>query len=98
MNPVLIPQGYTRDYLDGKITLDMQMERLRHAYEQITADTDILLCEGTGHCGVGSVVELSNAAVAAELNARMVLVVNGGIGKTWDELELNKVFCDKFFA
>lgn len=96
MNPVLIPQGYTRDYLDGKITLDMQKERLRHAFGRVSANSDVVLCEGTGHCGVGSVVELSNAAVAAQLNARMVLVVNGGIGKALDELEINKVFCDKF--
>ena len=96
INPVLIPKGYTRDYLDGKITLDQQKHNLSRAYNRIMEDSDVLLCEGTGHCAVGSVVEASNAQVASWLNARMVLVVNGGLGKAWDELEMNKVYCDKF--
>lgn len=95
-NPVLIPQGYTRDYLDGKITLEMQREKVARAYQNVMATSDVLLCEGTGHCAVGSIVDASNAQVAAWLNARMVLVVNGGIGKAMDELEMNKVFCDKY--
>ena len=95
-NPVLIPQGYTRDYLDGKITLEMQREKVARAYQKVMATSDVLLCEGTGHCAVGSIVDASNAQVAAWLNARMVLVVNGGIGKAMDELEMNKVFCDKY--
>ena len=95
-NPVLIPPGYTRDYLDGKITLDRQKAAIWQSYDRIRQHSDVVLCEGTGHTAVGSVVDISNAAVAAMLNARMVLVVNGGIGKALDELEINKVFCDKF--
>jgi BioD-like phosphotransacetylase family protein len=52
-------------------------------------------CEGTGHCAVGSIVHASNAQVAKWLNAKMILVANGGLGNTFDELELNKVLCDK---
>jgi BioD-like phosphotransacetylase family protein len=96
INPVLIPKGYTRDYLDGKITLDMQKQRIMESFQRIREQSDVILCEGTGHTAVGSVVDVSNAEVAAMLNARMVLVVNGGIGKALDELEINKVFCDKF--
>lgn len=96
MNPVLIPKGYTRDYLDGKITLDTQKRNIAESFRRVTADSNIVLCEGTGHCAVGSIVDASNAEVASWLNARMVLVVNGGLGKAIDELEINKVFCDKF--
>lgn len=53
----------------------------------------ITICEGTGHAGVGSVVGAGNARVAAELGADVVLVANGGLGKAFDELELNRSLC-----
>ena len=48
-----------------------------------------MLCEGTGHAGVGSVFDLSNAAVAKLLNAKVVIVTRGGIGQPIDETVLN---------
>ena len=53
-----------------------------------------MLVEGTGHCGVGSVVGLNNAEVAKMLGLEMVLVANGGLGSPFDELMLNKTLCD----
>ena len=41
------------------------------------ADRDILLIEGTGHAGVGAVIGLSNAVVAAMLGAPAVIVSRG---------------------
>lgn len=49
-----------------------------------------LPCVVQGHVGVGSVVGLSNARVARELGLEIVLVANGGLGSTFDELELNR--------
>ncbi|CAJ1953486.1 unnamed protein product [Cylindrotheca closterium] len=95
ISPVLIPRGYTRDYLDGKIRLEHQEELVYNAYRAVSADSEIVLCEGTGHCAVGSIVHASNAQVASWLGAKMILVANGGLGNTFDELELNKVLCDK---
>lgn len=34
--------------------------------------------------------------VAKELNADMILVANGGLGSTYDELELNRGICEKY--
>lgn len=93
-SPVLIPKGYTRDYLDGKISYSDQESLVRQAYTNIMNKSDVLLCEGTGHCAVGSIVHASNAQVASWLNAKMVLVANGGLGKCFDELQLNKILCD----
>ena len=45
---------------------------------------------GAGHVGVGSIVELSNAKAAALVGADVVLVANGGLGKAFDELEMNR--------
>lgn len=82
MSPVLIPPGYTRNYLDGKIALEKQEELVNEAYREISSTSQIVLCEGTGHCAVGSIVHASNAQVASWLNAKMVLVANGGLGNT----------------
>mmetsp|Transcript_15676 Transcript_15676/g.24397 ORF Transcript_15676/g.24397 Transcript_15676/m.24397 type:complete len:390 (-) Transcript_15676:108-1277(-) len=93
MSPVIIPRGYTKDYIDGKIEHELQVQRIQNAYEHLSVNTDIMLCEGTGHVAVGSVVNLNNAQVAAMLNADMVLVANGGLGSAFDELELNRMHC-----
>ena len=50
--------------------------------------------QGTGHVGVGSICGLSNAHIAALVNSPMVLVVNGGIGRAFDDLTLNKALCE----
>ena len=55
ISPVLIPAGYTRDYLDGKITSDDQIACIQKAFQSIQSHSDIVLCEGTGHVAVGSI-------------------------------------------
>jgi BioD-like phosphotransacetylase family protein len=95
VSPVLIPRGYTRNYLDGKISYSDQKTIVQKAYQETYDASDIVLCEGTGHTAVGSIVHASNAQVASWLDAKMVLVANGGLGNTFDELELNKALCDR---
>ena len=51
---------------------------------------DALLIEGTGHAGVGAVVGLSNADVAARMHAPVVIVSEGGVGRPIDEIVLNQ--------
>ena len=80
MSPVLIPPGYTKDYIDGKITQDEQRHLLTIAQQEVAAVSNVVVCEGTGHVAVGSVVDASNAEVAALVGAKMVLVANGGLG------------------
>jgi BioD-like phosphotransacetylase family protein len=50
----------------------------------------MLLIEGTGHAGVGAVINLSNADVASMLGAPAVIVSEGGVGRPIDEIVLNK--------
>jgi BioD-like phosphotransacetylase family protein len=94
-SPVMIPPGYTRDYVDGKITSRQQRDTIETAYAAVEKVSDVVLCEGTGHCAVGSIVNASNAAVASWVDGRIVLVANGGLGKSFDELELNRVLCQQ---
>ncbi|CAM9220060.1 unnamed protein product [Ectocarpus sp. 13 AM-2016] len=96
MSPVLIPAGYTRDYIDGKITAGDQLKDVHTAFQNVMDESDVVVLEGTGHTAVGSVVDLNNAQVAKALNADMILVANGGLGSAYDELELNRGICEKY--
>ena len=85
---------YTKRFIDGEVTLAAQEAGLRASFARVRAASDAVLLEGTGHVGVGAIVGLSNARVAALLGADVVLVANGGLGKAFDELELNRALCE----
>ena len=97
MSPFLIPRGQTKSYLDGnegEYRDDIMTARVREAYNNLCELNDgNIVVEGTGHCSVGSVVGWNNARVAATLGLKIVLIANGGIGSTFDELALNRVMC-----
>ena len=93
MSPVIIPVGYTRDYIDGKIDKLAQFNSIKASLDAQRKISDVLLLEGTGHIGVGSCININNAQVAALCGADMVLVANGGIGQAFDDLELNYTMC-----
>jgi len=72
MSPVRIPPGYTKDYIDGFISRSSQRTDILDAFHSIDCSSDVVLCEGTGHCGVGSIVGASNAQVASWVGGKMV--------------------------
>jgi phosphate acetyltransferase len=96
MSPVLFPRGFTRDFLDGKISRDGLLQKIIGSHQSITSRHPITVIEGTGHTGVGSIVELNNAQVAASLKIPLILVASGGLGSSFDELELNRTQCEKY--
>jgi len=87
MSPVHIPRGFTKAYIAGEVVEDLG-EKVTEAHRGF-ADHDALLIEGTGHAGVGAVIGLSNAAVAARLGAPVIIISEGGIGRPIDEIVLN---------
>ncbi len=87
MSPVHIPRGFTKRYIAGEVVEDLGA-RIVDAQRQF-AGHDMLLIEGTGHAGVGAVIGLSNAVVAAMLGAPAVIVSEGGVGRPIDEIVLN---------
>lgn len=95
MSPVIIPRGYTKKYIEGKICHDRQLKQIDHSFGEVSRASDVVLCEGTGHCAVGSIVNVNNAKVASMFGASMLLIANGGLGSAFDELELNRVLCEK---
>ena len=89
-NPVTIPAGYTRRFLEEGCAQQELSDKILHAYERLARDADVVVVEGTGHAGVGAVIGLSNARVARLLGSSAVIVSGGGIGRPLDEFELNQ--------
>jgi BioD-like phosphotransacetylase family protein len=87
MSPVHIPRGFTKAYIAGDVVEDLGA-RIRAAHA-VFAGHDVVMIEGTGHAGVGAVIGLSNATVAAMLGAPAVIVSEGGVGRPIDEIVLN---------
>ncbi len=94
MSPVLFPRGFTRDFIDGKVSEEELGQRIETSYKTIEERNNAVVVEGTGHVGVGSIVNLSNAKVAAMLGLNMILIASGGLGSSFDALAVNKALCD----
>jgi BioD-like phosphotransacetylase family protein len=87
LSPVHIPRGFTKAYIAGEVVEDLGA-RIAKAHATFKGH-DVLLIEGTGHAGVGAVIGLSNAVVAARLGAPAIIVSEGGVGRPIDEIVLN---------
>src|SRR5689334_1552277 len=96
MSPVLFPRGFTRDYLDGRVDHEDLVGKIVRSHQSITERNAMTVIEGTGHTGVGSIVDLNNAQVAALLKCPILLVASGGLGSSFDELTLNHSQCEKY--
>ncbi|MHB0911904.1 MAG: phosphotransacetylase family protein [Armatimonadota bacterium] len=94
MSPVAVPRGFTETYIEHPHR-DALVREVRDAYEAVSAGKDFVLIEGTGHAGVGSVFDMSNADVAAMLGAKVLLIAAGGLGRPIDEIMLNKAVFDQ---
>jgi dethiobiotin synthase len=95
MSPVLIPPGFTKDFIDNKIqSIDLQTKILE-SYNTLASNNQFMIVEGTGHVGVGSIIDLNNAQVAKILGLPMILITSGGLGSAFDELALNRSLCEK---
>lgn len=96
MSPVIIPAGFTRDYIDKKISEEGLLKDIHSSYQRISKANAFTVVEGTGHVGVGSIVNLNNAKVASELGLDMVIIASGGLGSSHDELSLNIALCEHY--
>lgn len=96
MSPVLFPRGFTRDYLDGKVNRGVLIDKILASFKIVGSKHKISVIEGTGHTGVGSIVDLNNAQVASLLKCPVLLIASGGLGSSFDELSLNYTQCEKY--
>ena len=96
MNPVAISPSFTRDFLENPEGIYPRLElAIQQSFEVAAKDNDLVVIEGTGHAGVGSIFGLSNAHVAKLLNAKVVIVTLGGIGRPVDEVAVNRSLFEK---
>lgn len=94
-SPVILGDGATTAYIDNPRQYNYR-NRILKASKILNQNYEVVVFEGTGHPGVGSVVGVSNARVAKMLKAGLIMVVEAGIGKTIDSLDLNlSVFIEK---
>jgi hypothetical protein len=89
MSPVVARHEFTRQVLDGVIRTEALRDRIATSVAELERRHDFLIIEGTGHGGVGSVIGLSNARVAALCRAPVLIVCRGGIGSAVDAVALN---------
>ena len=94
MSPVVVERGFTAEYIDDP-SPEPLLQRIRNSYEAVSEGKEAVVIEGTGHAGVGSVFDLSNATVAEFLDSKVLLISCGGIGRPIDELMLNQALFEK---
>lgn len=87
-SPVILGKGAVEKFLDHPEHHTFE-DNIYHAKAVLEQRHDLIIYEGTGHPGVGSVAGLSNAKVAKMLNAGVVMIVEGGIGSTIDMLHMS---------
>ena len=94
MSPIAVDRMFTREYLE-RGNLPAMKATIGEAFNRVAWEHDCVLIEGTGHAGVGSVLDLSNAQVAKLLGSQVILVTTGGVGRPVDEVSLNLALFEK---
>jgi BioD-like phosphotransacetylase family protein len=94
MSPIAVEPDFTRKYLQSANN-EALVRKIKKAFDRVAWEKDFVLCEGSGHAGVGSVFDLSNAQVAHLLEAKVIIVTQGGIGRPIDEVALNQALFEK---
>lgn len=94
MSPIAVEKGFTEKYIanpDRKLI----SKQIKDAFRRVSKGNELVVIEGTGHAGVGSVFDHSNATVAQLLGSKVIIISSGGIGRPIDEIVLNKALFEK---
>lgn len=94
MSPIAVEKRFTEKYI-RKPDVRPLVDRIEASFKKVARGRDLVIIEGTGHAGVGSVFDLCNARVARLLNAKVLLVASGGLGRPIDELILNQALFEQ---
>ena len=87
-SPIILGPGATTRFLDNPEEFSFEQDILSAA-SKLSEKHDVVIFEGTGHPGVGSIAQVSNAHVAKLVKAPVIMVLEGGIGSTVDMLNMN---------
>jgi hypothetical protein len=94
MSPIAVEKGFTEKYIahpDKRII----SRKIKESFNRVSKRKDLVIVEGTGHAGVGSVFDHSNATVARLLGSKVILISSGGVGRPIDEIILNKALFER---
>lgn len=94
MSPIAVEKGFTERYI-ARPQKEAISRQIRDAFRRVCKGRDVVVIEGTGHAGVGSVFDHSNASVAKMTGSNVIIVSSGGVGRPIDEIVLNKALFDK---
>jgi BioD-like phosphotransacetylase family protein len=94
MSPVAVEKGFTEKYINSPDKKPITSQ-IKQAFRHVSRGQDLVIIEGTGHAGVGSVFDHSNATVARLLGSKVIIISSGGIGRPIDEIVLNKALFEK---
>ncbi|MDR1305693.1 MAG: AAA family ATPase [Verrucomicrobiales bacterium] len=95
MSPIAISPNFTRDYLERGQPGELRA-RVENAFNRAAWEQEFVVIEGSGHAGVGSVFDMSNAQVASALQSKAIIVSRGGVGGPIDEIALNLALFEKY--
>jgi len=94
MSPIAVEKGFTEKYISRPDRASITAQ-IKTAFNRVAKGQDLVIIEGTGHAGVGSVFDHSNAYVAKLLGSKVIIISSGGIGRPIDEIVLNKALFDR---
>lgn len=94
MSPIAVEKGFTERYI-AKPDKKTISDQIKESYRRVSKGHDLVIIEGTGHAGVGSVFDHSNASVAKLIGSKVIIISSGGIGRPIDEIVLNKALFEK---
>ena len=91
LSPVRFTPGFTRNFLESGDQEALTRTLQRRIQESLISlsDKKVIIAEGSGHPGVGSIAGLSNADVGNLIDAEIVFLSEGGIGRAIDTLDVN---------
>jgi BioD-like phosphotransacetylase family protein len=94
MSPIAVEKGFTEKYI-ARPDQKSITKQIKESFTRVSKGNDLVIIEGTGHAGVGSVFDHSNATVAKLLGSKVIIISSGGIGRPIDEIVLNKALFEK---
>ncbi|MFA5700533.1 MAG: AAA family ATPase [Desulfuromonas sp.] len=89
MSPLVLHPGDTQKVLRKELDVATMRAQICAACAELESKCDFLIIEGAGHCGVGSVLGISNAQMAKMLDAPVLMISGGGVGSVIDSVYLN---------
>ncbi len=94
MSPIAVEKGFTEKYIARPDKKNIS-DQIQNAFRRVSKKQDLVVIEGTGHAGVGSVFDHSNATVAKLLGSKVIIISSGGVGRPIDEIVLNKALFER---